>query len=1145
MPSSSRTGAAGRTYGSKPGGAHRIMRTPMASNWLDEPASSSSFYASRGADTDPLHLHNQRKAAVALAADSSSSAGDGESPSRASTDSPEAAAPSKSKRVVAETPSPKSTAAGNLSISDDDEMANADGDFEPTSSLPPHRPERSINLSLSPSPVSEGSEQSAIESEESEIESPRAIRDTGRVLARPTPSETPSRIGSGNSKSRALLEVLIPQSKTPFKPLPRLNGSAPRPNGTAVAKPVLSENGKGKARAQSPVRTTNGARPTEALAEVIRRSKRPRKSEHYAELSDEAESIQTPKGPTKRMSTRRSVSASASASVPSSPPQPRKRTPSLSRATSEAMEKGPPTINQKIDHAKSRAGPRPSLVLQPGRTPSKSRSVFAIEIPTPTRPSRSSLSGLTDPDATPRPEVRKLRSSIGKIDSSDPDSLRGAHGSSPFKRRRTNLRPAYNHDSDEEDHDDDDDDDQSEEESDEEDESLTTFEANAKEAASLEMSKKDHSIILGPDLKSVDESMATLLSACNQKTFIPFSRVLGLLGASSAPKTPKKGPKSSAAGAGALVKIGEATYSEVFRLTTKVSMRTALGPKNGSKLAEPESWEERKVLKIIPIRKDRPAEKERKSIVPSTVVTTSRSRADSAEQDGATDDGKNKRRGARARAPTRKRGSTADRADSEDQERMRQRKRARERISTGPELSTARDVQREIEITRALGSLNPDGGAGGAFGSFVKLHGAHIVAGAYPKRLLDAWDEYHENKEGGSENWSPDVLEDNQIFAVIVLGDGGRNLEHSELDTWQQAASIFWQLVHAIATAEMAIEFEHRDLHWGNVLISPRPPEIEPLRSATLKKGPSALSILNESRTAAQQTPSLLSASSTVNFLTRANERGRKVLNADSGPSRSRRNGGNHDDEGGPPTKGLSSSSSSSSSDFSRALEAQNAGIYATIIDFALSRVVLEPGEGIRRDEVLDGGVEVRQKRILAYDFDDEEIFEGKGDAQFDVYRDMRDLIQGDWHTFRPVTNVMWLSFFVEKLTATRKLRQLDLKPGKNYVGDEHRERYFYGFLRHCQRRIHASVEEVLEEAFDARQAAAMAKKTGRPVEDFLPQTAKEAQGSSSKTKQRGKDGGGGREKGAPKPLQSARSLLRWMRREVERLGDGFHAGDP
>lgn len=71
---------------------------------------------------------------------------------------------------------------------------------------------------------------------------------------------------------------------------------------------------------------------------------------------------------------------------------------------------------------------------------------------------------------------------------------------------------------------------------------------------------------------------------------------------------------------------------------------------------------------------------------------------------------------------------------------------------------------------------------------------------------------------------------------------------------------------------------------------------------------------------------------------------------------------------------------------------AEKSGVRATIIDVSLSRL-LEPAA----DPPL----------VLAYDFADESIFTGEGDAQFDVYRAMRTLTQGRWEAWHPRTNVL------------------------------------------------------------------------------------------------------------------------------------------
>lgn len=131
----------------------------------------------------------------------------------------------------------------------------------------------------------------------------------------------------------------------------------------------------------------------------------------------------------------------------------------------------------------------------------------------------------------------------------------------------------------------------------------------------------------------------------------------------------------------------------------------------------------------------------------------------------------------------------------------------------GPAPSDAPDVLREIAVTRAMGDMCP---------SFVKLLKTYVVKGRYPELLLGLWDEFE--SANGSESIRPDTFALSQTYAIIVLPNGGPDLEtyafsNSAKFGWKYAASIFWQTAKALSKAEELVQFEHRDLHWGQILI--------------------------------------------------------------------------------------------------------------------------------------------------------------------------------------------------------------------------------------------------------------------------------------------------------------------------------------
>ncbi|XP_012549826.1 serine/threonine-protein kinase haspin homolog isoform X2 [Bombyx mori] len=108
---------------------------------------------------------------------------------------------------------------------------------------------------------------------------------------------------------------------------------------------------------------------------------------------------------------------------------------------------------------------------------------------------------------------------------------------------------------------------------------------------------------------------------------------------------------------------------------------------------------------------------------------------------------------------------------------------------------------------------------GNATDVFNQVLAVRCVYGSYPSRLLDLWDLYDECK--GSENDNPAILPVDQQYIVLELANAGQDLESYQFNNAEQAHALFLQVAFGLAVGEEAYQFEHRDLHWGNVLIAP------------------------------------------------------------------------------------------------------------------------------------------------------------------------------------------------------------------------------------------------------------------------------------------------------------------------------------
>ncbi|CAH8251691.1 unnamed protein product [Arabidopsis lyrata] len=101
--------------------------------------------------------------------------------------------------------------------------------------------------------------------------------------------------------------------------------------------------------------------------------------------------------------------------------------------------------------------------------------------------------------------------------------------------------------------------------------------------------------------------------------------------------------------------------------------------------------------------------------------------------------------------------------------------------------------------------------------TFIKTQDIKVCQGPYDPILIKAWEEW--DAKHGSENDHPDFPE-KQRYVMFVLEHGGKDLESFVLLNFGEARSLLVQVTAGLAVAEAGFEFEHRDLHWGNILLS-------------------------------------------------------------------------------------------------------------------------------------------------------------------------------------------------------------------------------------------------------------------------------------------------------------------------------------
>ncbi|XP_019054940.1 PREDICTED: serine/threonine-protein kinase haspin homolog isoform X2 [Nelumbo nucifera] len=129
------------------------------------------------------------------------------------------------------------------------------------------------------------------------------------------------------------------------------------------------------------------------------------------------------------------------------------------------------------------------------------------------------------------------------------------------------------------------------------------------------------------------------------------------------------------------------------------------------------------------------------------------------------------------------------------------------------------ELLEEVLLCQTLNRLRRhDGHVSNASTAFIETLNLKVCQGVYDASLIRAWEDWDE--EHGSENDHPGKFPEKQCYVVFVLEHGGKDLESFVLLNFDEARSLLVQVAAALAVAEAAYEFEHRDLHWGNILLT-------------------------------------------------------------------------------------------------------------------------------------------------------------------------------------------------------------------------------------------------------------------------------------------------------------------------------------
>lgn len=132
--------------------------------------------------------------------------------------------------------------------------------------------------------------------------------------------------------------------------------------------------------------------------------------------------------------------------------------------------------------------------------------------------------------------------------------------------------------------------------------------------------------------------------------------------------------------------------------------------------------------------------------------------------------------------------------------------------SAEDDIEDLESITREVKILQTVDQLH----------GFTRCRGVHVVSGKYPDVLLEAFDAYKSTDPDEAINPNPiETTTPDQMFVILEMDDAGTPTHRLKTPSAFQSYDVFWQTVMILALAEKGVEFEHRDLHNGNVCYKP------------------------------------------------------------------------------------------------------------------------------------------------------------------------------------------------------------------------------------------------------------------------------------------------------------------------------------